>query len=151
MRGKAINRLFLFLRACCLICCLFCLQAGYTQEGKPSTRTTSTPEQFFRVLAQSSNSTPPPSYDEVLKVVDQIPGQGADQAKAALIPIVAALSSPNDEIKKDAALALTVVGRRRDGQELLGPYINRIDGLLDESNDRLQVGGRLYPRNVGAH
>ena len=117
------------------------MRAAYTQVDKPRFNAAPSPEQFFRTLAQYSNSAPMPSHDEVLRAVDQIPGLGASEARTAVVQVMAALANSNDQVKKYAALALTVVGDRQDGQELLGPHVNRIAGLLNEGNDRLQVGG----------
>jgi len=106
--------------------------------GSLAGQTTPSVQSFFRQLARQPADSSLPTYDDVLKVVDEIPAATPDDITVALPVIVQALSHPNDGIKVDAAFALTAVAMRADSASLLEPHLAAINSLFDSANDRLQ-------------
>lgn len=81
--------------------------------------------QFFQELVRTSPSTLP-TYENVLKVVDQIPGTAPKEISNAMPDILAALAHQDDNVKSDALLALFAVGQRADSAALLRKHVDVI-------------------------
>ena len=95
-------------------------------------------QQFFEQLLQHYDSSSLPKYEDVLKVTDRIAGAPPEDIANALPSIFLALAHQDNNVKIDAAFALTVVSRRPDSVRLLQDYIGRIGNLFDSSDPRLQ-------------
>ena len=82
-------------------------------------------QQFFQALVRTSPSALP-KYENVLKVVDRIPGTAPNEISNAMPDILAALAHQDDNVKSDALLALFAVAQRADSAALLRNHVNVI-------------------------
>lgn len=82
-------------------------------------------QQFFQALVRTSPSALP-KYENVLKVVDQIPGTAPNEISNAMPDILAALTHQDDNVKSDALLALFAVAQRADSAALLRSHVDVI-------------------------
>ncbi len=125
-------RWFLLIIAAIQVCYLQAQSAPNAQPA-PSVR------EFFQALVEHYSPSSLPKYEDVLRVVDQIAGAHPEDISNALPAIFTALAHPDDNVKIDAAFALTAIGRRPDSAKLLRNYIGAISDLFNLSDPRLQA------------
>src|SRR6266851_7614787 len=97
----------------------------YLQADLQADAQTPSIQQFFQALVRTSPSALP-KYENVLKVVDQIPGTTPSEISNAMPDILAALAHQDDNVKSDALLALFAVAQRADSAALLRNHVNVI-------------------------
>lgn len=107
-------------------------------QPNPNAQTAPSLQQFFEGLLQHYDPSSLPKFEDVLKVTDRIAGARPEDITNALPSIFQALAHQDDNVKIDAAFALTVISRRLDSARLLQDYIERIGNLFDSSDPRLQ-------------
>ena len=133
-------------------CFLFTIAAMqiYVRQTQASANGQAAPslQEFFQGLVQHYNPNSLPKYEDVLKVVDPIAGARHEDIANALPSLFVALAYPDDEVKIDAAFALTVISRRPDSAELLKSDIKNISTLFDSSDSRLQATPTLVFLNL---
>ena len=95
---------------------------AYAQTPAPRTPSV---QEFFQALVRTSPSALP-KYENVLKVVDQIPGTAPKEISNAMPDIMAALVYQDDNVKSDALLALFAVAQRADSAALLKNHVDVI-------------------------
>ena len=109
-----------------------CITASGVASAVPSL------QQYFQALVQHYDPSSLPKYEDLLKVTDQIATARAEDVAVALPAIFLTLAHQDDNLKIDAAFALTVISRRVDSAQLLGKYVAKLSGLFDSSDSRLQ-------------
>ena len=106
---------------------------------------------FFSQLNSTREGAAIPTYDELLRTVDQIERDNPGNLRDALPDVFRALSNNNVLVARYAALALTVVARRSDSAALLKPFLGNLKNILNGSGDQrvkgalLEVIARLQP------
>ena len=95
-------------------------------------------QEFFQALVQHYDPSSLPKYEDLLKVTDQIASARAEDVAKALPTIFLALAHQDDNVKIDAAFALTVISRRADSAQLLRKYLADLGVLFDSPDPRLQ-------------
>jgi len=95
-------------------------------------------QQFFQRLVNDYDPSSLPKYEDVLKVVDQISHARPEDITKALPAILTALAHPDDNLKRDAALAFFAISQRPDSAALLKDQIKRISLMFDLSDPQLQ-------------
>lgn len=90
---------------------------------------------FFQQLP---NAKPFPSYEHLLRAVDQIPKLSKQDVQALLPALLADLKQDND-VGIDAALGLFTIGTRPDSGELLQPHMAEIIALFGRSDTRFKA------------
>ena len=99
---------------------------------------------FFQ--GRLTSEAPPPSYEELLKVVDPIAGDDSKEIRAALPFIFDALNSNKNNLAVEAGFALYLIAQRPDGAELLRTRVSTIAALLERPDERLTGGAVLTLR-----
>jgi HEAT repeat protein len=122
--------------------CILHAQSTRNTQAAPSL------QEFFQALVQHYDPSSLPRYEDVLKVIDQIPSASSEDVSKALPAIFVALMHPDDNVKIDAAFALSIIGRRPDSAELLKDHIITIGNLFDLSDPRLQATPTLVFLNL---
>lgn len=97
----------------------------YLQVDLQADAQTPSIQQFFQALVRTSPSALP-KYENVLKVVDQIPGTTPREISNAMPDILAALAHQDDNVKSDALLALFAVAQRADSAALVRSHVDVI-------------------------
>ena len=130
------------IRFICLTSLVFSFWAVHVQFTAAQSTFSAQPlpslDNFFETLVQHYDPSSLPKYDDVLKVVDQIPGTRAEAITKAIPAIFRALSHPDENVATDAAFALTVICYRPDCGMLLKDRIREISTMFDSLNPRLQ-------------
>ena len=108
-----------------IISILLIATTPYLQADLQADAQTPSIQQFFQALVRTSPSELP-KYENVLKVVDQIPGTTPSEISNAMPDILAALAHQDDNVKSDALLALLVVAQRADSAALLRSHVDVI-------------------------
>jgi hypothetical protein len=131
----------------------FCASSVAMVVAAPSAYAQVSPVSDYFRQASAGSGTPLP-YDKLLGITDQIAALSKEQAQYALISIFELLKQ-DSESGVQAAFALTVISRRPDSGDLLGPWVQAITSLLYRPDPRLKAAAsvvfqRMNPKPVAS-
>ena len=120
------------------------------QSGTTEAKAGQKLQHFFQALRHKNPETSLPSHEDLLKVNNPIGGMTGVELSLALPEIFRALEHPDDRVKIYATSTVFAVSLRPDSSAVLADYLERILGLLEANDSRLQGSPAMILLNMPA-
>ena len=114
-----------------------------TQNERGRTQNASSLVPFLQRLLETRDPAALPSFQELLKVQDEIPSASPEQISGTLPLLFLSLKNPDIKVQIYGAALLWSIANRPDGRKFLEPHLQDIAGLFDSPDARLQTAASV--------